>query len=321
MEQATETAESADFIQTELVEISADAITQCVRLFSAFSSEDAIRIFLYAENGIASSTQAIRDLGLTQKRYYSRLKGLIDIGLIKKVKGDYLYTPMGKMMHKLGLSLIGVLENKERIDILYELSNAGALSTDERSRIRNLIASNSDIGPLLSSMITGASPGEIEMIQDYGDLAKKLVEEIGQAKKTVLLASNYVEASVVEAQMKAHRRGVEFKVLLSRETMSKRMTKLKLLLSPKIFLNLMEFSKSMKNNDDWFREGDIAFSFCIIDGCKCYFELPPVESEFSIAFYLRDEIISQRFSVLFDKFWVQSGKEYKDSISKIVLEG
>jgi hypothetical protein len=52
MEQATEAAESADFIQTELVEISADAITQCVRLFSAFSSEDAVRIFLYAENGI-----------------------------------------------------------------------------------------------------------------------------------------------------------------------------------------------------------------------------------------------------------------------------
>lgn len=317
MEQATETAESADFLQTETNEISDDAIAQCVQLFSVFSSEDAVRIFLYAENGIASSTQAIKDLGLTQKRYYSRLKGLIDIGLIKKVKGDYVYTSMGKMMHKLGLSLIGVIENKERIDILHDLSNADALSPDERSRIRNLIAANSDIGPLLSSIITGASPGEIEMISEYDDLAKKLVEDISQAKKSVLLASNYVEASVVEAQMKAHRRGVEFKVLLSRETMAKKMTKLKLLLSPKIFLNLVEFSKSMKNNDAWFRESDIAFSFCIIDGCQCYFELPPVESEFSIAFYLKDEIISQRFSDLFEKFWLQSGETSKDSISKM----
>lgn len=317
MEQAIESVESSDYIQEELLEVSDDSIGQCVRLFGVLSSEDAIRIFLYAENGIASSTQAIKDLGLTQKRYYSRLKGLIDMGLIKKVKGDYVYTSLGKMLHKLGLSLIGVLENKERIDILYELSKTDALSVDERSRIRNLIADNSEIGPLLSSMITGASPGEIEMIQEYGDLAKKLVEEIRQAKKSVLLASNYVEPSVVEAQMKAQRRGVKFKVLLSRETMSKRMTKLKLLLSPKIFLNLMEFTKSMKNNDDWFREADLSFSFCIVDGRKCYFELPPVESEFSIAFYLLDEIISQRFSNLFEKLWVQSGDNYKDSISKM----
>ena len=310
---------SSEIMQADTFEIPDDTMEQGVRLFSVLSSEDAIRIFIYAEKGITSSTQAVKDLGLTQKRYYSRLKGLIDAGLIEKVDGSYVYTPVGRIFRKIGASLFGVLENKEKIDILYNLSQSSVLSVDERFRVSNMIKETLEVEPMLFSMIDGVASSSVKKIIEYEELVKQLIEDITKAEKSVLLASNYIDARVVDAQIKAHRRGVEFKVLLSKKTMSSKLNKLKLLLSPKVFLNLLEFSK-MTNNDAWFREADISFSFCIVDGYKCYFELPPVGFEFSIAFYLKDEKTSKRFTNFFLKIWEQSGEIYRDSLSRLFLE-
>jgi predicted transcriptional regulator len=302
-----------------MLDVSDATIGQGVHLLSALSNEDALRIFLYAEQGIRNSTQAIKDLGLTQKRYYSRLKGLIEVGIIEKVEGSYVYTPVGQMLRKIGTSLFGVLENRDKIDVLYNLSQSGALSDDERFKISSMIKENLEIEPLLVSMVDGVDSSNVRKIIEYDELVKHLIEDMTQAEKSVLLASNYIDARVVDAQIKAHRRGVEFKVLMSRESMSSKLNKLKLLLSPNVFLNLLEFSK-MTSNDEWFREADISFSFCVVDGYKCYFELPPVGLEFSIAFYLKDEKTSKRFTTFFHKIWEQSGELYKDSLSKLFLE-
>jgi len=64
-------------MQDGAFEISDETMEHSLRLFRVFSNEDAIRLFLYAERGIARSTKAMKDLGLTQKRFYSRLKGLL----------------------------------------------------------------------------------------------------------------------------------------------------------------------------------------------------------------------------------------------------
>ena len=71
--------ETTDTMQEGAFEIPDETLEQGLRLFSVFSNEDAIRLFLYAERGIASSTKVMKDLGLTQKRFYSRLKGLLVI--------------------------------------------------------------------------------------------------------------------------------------------------------------------------------------------------------------------------------------------------
>ncbi len=317
MEQTRESAGSSDYIQEELLGVSDKNIAQSVNLFSVLSSEDAMRIFLYAERGITSSTQAIKDLGITQKRYYSRLNGLIGHGLIEKVDGIYKYTAYGKIVHELGTYLYGIQNNIERIDILHQLSNANALSQDERYEISNMIRRNLEFGPLLGSIINGVDDIEIRKITEYDELVKIILEDINSAEKSVLLASNYLEPSVVEAHLKATRRGVEFRVIMSAEATSRKINKLKLILSPKILMNFLEFIKSQRDNDAWFREGEIPFSFCIIDDHVSIFELPSVGAEFSIAFYLRDESTSNKFSKLFEKIWTKSGEIDSDFVSRL----
>ena len=63
-------------------------LTYLEGMFSALSSVDALNIFYAAEDGIESSTQTIKELNLTQKRYYTNLKRLIDAGLVERVLAD-----------------------------------------------------------------------------------------------------------------------------------------------------------------------------------------------------------------------------------------
>jgi len=64
-------------------------------IFRVLSNPDAIKILYCAGDGIEHSTYTIEELGLSQKRYYTRLKALIDSGLIKKKEGFYRQTALG----------------------------------------------------------------------------------------------------------------------------------------------------------------------------------------------------------------------------------
>ena len=127
-------------------EPSTETLEQCIDIFSTFANLDTIRIFLLAEKGISNSNKAIKKLDLTPKRYYSRLKALVDSGVLEKVNGVYLYTPVGEMLHSLGLSLINLVDNKQKIGLLMNLSKSDALSDEERQKINSMIVGNTDVG-------------------------------------------------------------------------------------------------------------------------------------------------------------------------------
>ena len=70
------------------LDVSMDTFTNMVKILNALGNDDALSIFMYTVDGIKSSKQAILELGLTQKRFYSRLKDLIDVGFIEKDGGN-----------------------------------------------------------------------------------------------------------------------------------------------------------------------------------------------------------------------------------------
>ncbi len=82
---ATET----EHIPDHLVGTSVAAFGSMVEILDALGNQDALSIFIYVEKGMTSSKLAIQELGLTQKRFYSRLKELIEVGLIEKNAGGY----------------------------------------------------------------------------------------------------------------------------------------------------------------------------------------------------------------------------------------
>jgi len=291
-------------MQAGTFEITAETMDHSLRLFSVFSSEDAMRLFLYTERGITSSTQAMKDLGLTQKRYYSRLKALLNLGLIEKIDGTYRYTALGKVIRKLGLYLMGVLNNREKIKLLNTITQTELLSSSEIDQITKIISAQSDeFGSLLNSIINEREINELETLETFEKLVNKVAQEIDVSQSSILIATNYLDPRVMNASLKSLKRGVTMKALFSKDQLSSKLTKFKLLITPKYIITLLAFCKSSINLNEVLREGEIPFSFVVIDNYKCVFELPNFQEEFSIAFYLGNEGTAKKFSDLFYRLW------------------
>jgi DNA-binding HxlR family transcriptional regulator len=290
-------------------EPSPETLEQCIDIFSTFANLDTMRIFLLAEKGISNSNKAIKELGLTPKRFYSRLKELVDPGILTKTEGKYVYTYLGEIMAKLGFSLIEALTNKDRLELIMNLSKSSSLTVDERLGINNLLIEKSGSGSILGFIVHGVSYDKVEKISSYEDLVKKINEELDTAKENILFASTYFDPVVLDSSMKAFNKGVPMKCLMSKKTMSKKITRLRMLLSPKTVLNLLDIFKSVKNISEVYREVDVPFSFAIIDEERCFFEFPNInETDFSIAFFLVDKNVSKKFSDLFNTLWVENEK-------------
>ena len=293
----------------EYKEVDYNTITETSELFTVLSNVDAIRIFLYAQKGITNSTHAIKDLNLTPKRFYSRLKELIDTGIIIKEEGKYSLTPKGFVLSKIGYTLFEVLNNKERIELILNLSKSKSLTVEERVKVNNLLLENSEISKIIGPIVNGISYGKVETISTYEVLVSRLNEEVINSKKAVRIATTYFEPLTLDTAVKTIQSGVLMQCLMSKKTMSKKITKLRMLLSPKSILSMLELLKASGDINRVYREVEVPFSYAILDGERCFFEFPQIgDEDFSIAFYLIDRNVADKFQKYFDITWKENDK-------------
>jgi len=281
-----------------------NSLCECSDLFTVFSNIDALRIFMYAEKGITNSTQAIKELNLTPKRYYSRLKVILDCGLLTKNDEGYVYTPIGEVVAKMGLTLIEVMRNKDKIELIMNLSGSSVLSSDERNKVNNFLLENFEVGQVIAPMINGPMHSKMERISTYDELVKRICDEINICKKNMYFASQYFDPIVSDKAVDVMNRGVPAKVMMSKKTMSRKLTKLRMLLAPQSVLKMLDNMRKNPDLANFYREVDFPFSFLILDEEKCFFELPNIiDGEFTIAFFIIDKNISQRFITLFNNLF------------------
>ncbi len=306
MDIATET----EYIPAHLVGTSVAAFGSMVEILDALGNQDALSIFIYVGKGMTSSKLAIQELGLTQKRFYSRLKELIDVGLVEKNEGEYQYTTLGRVFSKIGYSLLDVLENKEQFELLEKLKDSSNLTSSDVNKITSVVSKGSaDISGIFNMIFLSEKQESVEAIHSYGLAVDKLVEEITGSEKTIFLASRYIDSKVIDAQLKASKRGVLARVLMAKEHLQDKVNKLQLLLSPGLMLSILEFFNDPEL-DEFMRDGNIPFSFCIIDGERCLFELPSFgNNAFTIAFFVVDKIIGDKFTNMFSVLWETAEKK------------
>jgi predicted transcriptional regulator len=293
----------------EYKEVDYNTITETSELFTVLSNVDAIRIFLYAQKGITNSTHAIKDLNLTPKRFYSRLKELIDTGIIIKEEGKYSLTPKGFVLSKIGYTIFEVLNNKDRIELILNLAQSKSLTVEERVKVNNLLLENSEISKIIGPIVNGISYGKVETISTYEVLVSRLNEEVMNSKKAVRIATTYFEPLTLDTAVKTIQSGVLMQCLMSKKTMSKKITKLRMLLSPKSILSMLELLKASGDINRVYREVEVPFSYAILDGERCFFEFPQIgDEDFSIAFYLIDRNVADKFQKYFDITWKENDK-------------
>jgi len=280
------------------------AFNEMVRILDALGHEDALAIFMYTEKGIKSSKLAIEELGLTQKRFYSRLKELIEVGLIEKSEGEYNFTIFGNIFFKIGFSLLEMIENREQIELLEKIRASSSLPNAEMEKIRSVVSKNfRDMSGLFDMVFLSEKQRKVEILPSYEKLVERLVEEFKASKESSLLATRYIDNKVIDCMFKAQARGVRNKVIMAKENLEDKVNKLQLLISPGLVMNLLEYFND-PDLDELLRDGHVPFSFCIIDNRLCFFELPSMGNhDFSIAFFVNDEEIGARFTRMFNTLW------------------
>ncbi|GAG11705.1 unnamed protein product, partial [marine sediment metagenome] len=123
------------------------------------------------------------------------------------------------------------------------------------------------------------------------------------SQESIFLASRYLDNKVIDSLFTAMNRGINNKGIIARDNLENKFNKLELLLSPSLVLSIIQYFSDPEIGDSM-REGNVPFSFCIIDSKHCFFELPSMGTHaFSIAFFVEDEEIGARFTKTFNSLW------------------
>lgn len=274
-------------------------IAEIGRILNALAHEDALKIFIAAKVGITVPTRTIKELGLTQKRYYTRLRELMNVGLIERRVSVYRLTIMGTVIFSLGDSMNTALSQRDRLDLADKVRKAKSISLEETKEILHAISKKGILGSLgLDDLIQ-----PVKMVETYEMLVSELIDRIAKAEQEIYLASYYSDSRVVEAILKASQRGIRLSVLSdTQKSIGERLQVLRLMLNPKMFKLYTTFL------DDQVRlkQAEFPFSFCIIDGSFIIIELPnPMTNEFYLGFSTQSAALGQRLIASFEELYTR----------------
>ena len=282
-------------------EVSPQTLSMIKNILDALAHEDAIKIFIYAKNGITNSTVAIRDMELTQKRYYTRLKLLLDAGILEKREQGYRYTFLGTILHQMSGSFKAVLEQKDRLELANKLRKSKTLSLEEKKNLMNLITPTALTEVNLQDML---SP--VRMVDNYEEMIKNSIELIEKTERNLYVASRYSDIRVIEAILRASNRGVEMRFLSAKLDLSQRLNVLRALFSPNTFSLFLKMTKELSSI---IKQIELPYSFIISDEKYVAIEVPhPIKEEFYLGFIFQNEVVCKKIINVFEDLWNKGNK-------------
>lgn len=291
-----------------------------VKIISSLASEDSIKILLACEKGIEKSTEVIKKIGLTQKRYYMWLGRLIEAGLVEKSQGSYRLTLLGKYCIKLGEVLASIANQRNNLQLLDKMMRSENLLESEKKNILKILSKSK---LFTANISVDELIGGIEIITDYDTLIEEVIDLLDSAKERAYLATTKRDLRVVDSVLRVIMRKVDFYLLSGTNLLNVDMQLLRVLLSPEL-RNLLRDLMSLKNLNIRVSE-NVHYSFVIVDGEYGIVELPFPEksNEFFVAFKFRNDAVCQKLIEVFNSLYgkakedprIETLKRYLASIS------
>jgi DNA-binding HxlR family transcriptional regulator len=267
-------------------------------ILNALSHPDALKIFNEIKKGVTSSTKTIKKLGLTQKRYYTRLKELISLGLVKKRKGAYRLTVLGEAIHKLGSYALDVLDNRDKLVVLSKLMDSEKLSDVEKKNIIKSLEVKK--GQSLLEDMYGIKK-VLKVVDTYEELVKTVAYCFDRAQKEVRIASRYTPMEVAEKVHDNMVRNVKMDWIDGdKSNISSKLQIMKFVfMNPRAVINFYEAMNNPNNSAKYYPE--LPYSFMVVDGDFGAFEITdPINNEFVFAIFFEDRDLCERLNQVFD---------------------
>jgi hypothetical protein len=137
-------------------------------ILKKISDDKALVLF----NSIAVSTDnerliPLREMNLSTKQYYSRISGLVDVGLIKRQKGRYSLTMLGHVVYDTQMTIGKTLAYYWKLKAIesIETSTPSGLPYEEKTQLIDALIDNHQIKDILMKSISNPSIESSSKIQ------------------------------------------------------------------------------------------------------------------------------------------------------------
>jgi hypothetical protein len=284
--------------------------TRAREIHSALSNSDSLRIFNLAADGIDASTSVLEKHQFTKKRYYGRLKELVDLGLVFKENGEYKQTKLGSLVFEnqvKSLDQILLGENNQELGI--DPKKAEVHSGQNRDLSEELITS-------LESTTESSNQKPAEFFDSWNELSMHVAIRIETMKKELYVATRYVDFRTADSALRVAKRGCKVNILHSnRNGLS---TKLQLMGNLMTHPKALSVFKDLTTNPNVvLREATIPFSFLVIDEKTVGIEIVNPEDPYSFFFGLEfdNEDLAKK---LISHFSEISRNAERDTIAAII---
>lgn len=277
-----------------------DIIQETSRLLEIIAKHDALTIFMESIEGIDASTDTPSRLGMSKKQYYTRLKQLIDAGLITKSRGKYVQTTMGKILYERCLQLIfEQVRNAKKLIMADILKSSGRFDMDEIYRLLQIKVEN----------------GYARLVTDYDILINMLEERMKDVKGQAWYATRYFNEHIVSKALELYRRGIDIRILVDRALVERYIAGYMGMGMGRHNANRHEEERFKMFTDPFYpdrlerRVADVPFSFIILDGRYVGIELVNANNptRFYAGVYIEDEHIASQLKSFFEALYTSAG--------------
>jgi hypothetical protein len=138
-----------------------NTIPSITSIIKKISDDKALILFNYIAVSDGNKYIPLREMDLTTKQYYSRISGLLSVGLIRRDKGKYSLTLLGKVVYDsqmtIGKTLAYYWKLKAIDSIEMSASVTSGIPEGERVQLINALIDNHHIKDILMKTISVSS--------------------------------------------------------------------------------------------------------------------------------------------------------------------
>lgn len=277
-------------------------VNRLTDLLTILSKKDALTIFLLAKDGLKAEADAPEKIGLTRKQYYTRLKQLVDNGLIDKYDDAYVHTTLGTFVHqKHLLELIEQVKNAEQMKMVDTLKRTRQFSEDDIT---------SFVGKVTGMNLGTSTIPQARLTWSYEDMMSTVMEYMHLAKSEIFLATRFANDLVINNIAKKVNAGLHVKIIVDWNIMESYFESAgtKVAVSDKNSTERL----NVTSNPYYPQPGNIARKFMDIPYCVIILDRKQAGIEiidrnaphkFNGAIFMKDETFATEITKIFNNWW------------------
>ena len=139
------------------------------------SDEKTLVLFNSIANSDGDRSITLKKMNLTRTQYYGRISGLIDAGLIKRYKGKYSLTLLGKVVYDSQMIISKALIYYWRLRTIesIKISYGAAHSNEELDQLINALIDNHHIKDIIMKPLSVGSAKEDTKMHQLGKIPNR----------------------------------------------------------------------------------------------------------------------------------------------------